>query len=83
MDWTALIGSGLTLVAALVAVVKAFQNESKITELHVSLNSRLSELLKASVAAAHAEGREAGATEQALKSSDMMAGLTTKPHDPL
>jgi hypothetical protein len=44
-------------------------------------NSRLTELLAVTAAAAHAAGREQGATEQAAKSSDMMAGLTTKRQD--
>lgn len=53
----------ITLVGALTALVVAFKAariEKKTEESHKAINGRLSELLEAKVAAARAEGYEAG-----------------------
>ena len=60
----------LTAIAAIVAAVMAFnaskksdENGTKIQAVHVDLNSRLTQLITATGAAAHAEGLEAGRKE--------------------
>lgn len=45
-------------IAALAALIVAIRNDRKITEIHIGLNGRLSQLLEASKIAAHAEGRQ-------------------------
>lgn len=46
-------------IAAVAALMVAMRNDRKITEIHIGLNGRLTELLEASKIAAHAEGRQA------------------------
>lgn len=50
--------------AAIAALIVALRNDRKITEIHIGLNGRLTELLEANKIAAHAEGREAERNEQ-------------------
>jgi hypothetical protein len=47
-----------TTIAAIAALIVSLHNSSKIAEIHVSLNSRLSELLVSTTIAARAEGRQ-------------------------
>ncbi len=54
------IASIITAVAALGACVLGWMNKGKIQEVHLSINSRMDQLLLEARAAAHA----AGATEQ-------------------
>ena len=60
MDWHAL---GLTLLShlpgalpAIVAAFYAWRAKSQVTRLHVQINSRMDDWLKAAQAVAHAEG---------------------------
>lgn len=62
-----LITQLVTLVTAAVSVIMSYINKKKITTtddkvqtLHLAVNSRLTELISASVAAAHAEGMAQG-----------------------
>ena len=64
MDHLTLITSVITLITALVGVVKGFQNASKIQEVHLSINSRMDQLLAASKAESHLEGKAQGIQEQ-------------------
>ena len=52
------IAQVLTALAALGAVAASIHNSKKITEIHVLMNSRLTELLSVTRLAAHAEGAE-------------------------
>ncbi len=62
------IGIIVSALASLGAVIFSMINRSKLQELHVSLNSRLTELLEVSEKAAHAAGKaEAEATERQSK----------------
>ena len=53
----------ITAVAALGAVIVGWRNSKKIEAVHIDVNSRMTELLKATGVAAHAEGVEAGRSE--------------------
>jgi hypothetical protein len=52
----ALIGQFCTLAAAVLAYLKGKENSAKIAEVHLSINSRMDELVAATRSAAHAEG---------------------------
>jgi len=52
----ALIVSVATLVTAVGAVVIGIINSNRINDVHISINSRMDELLKTSNVAAHAAG---------------------------
>jgi hypothetical protein len=52
----ALVGALGSLLAALGAFVTSLRNGQKIQEVHLSINSRMDQLLTASSAAAHAAG---------------------------
>ncbi len=56
------IASILTALAALGACVLSWINRGKIQEVHLSINSRMDELLREAKAAAHA----AGAAQQSI-----------------
>jgi hypothetical protein len=47
-------------IAALLGAARSFVNGQKLTELHVTMNSRLDALVKASVMQARSEGRAEG-----------------------
>jgi hypothetical protein len=53
----------ISCVPATISAVFAYLNRNKLAELHVSLNSRLSELLTANSAASRAEGKAEGIAE--------------------
>jgi hypothetical protein len=53
------IASLITAVAALGACVLSWINQGKIQEVHLSINSRMDELLREAKAAAHAAGAAA------------------------
>jgi hypothetical protein len=62
MDWGPIVIAAIaalppTLVA-LLSLRKSKQNEAAIEQVHISINSRLTELLIATAAASRAEGRE-------------------------
>jgi hypothetical protein len=59
----ALIAATPPTVVALGALVASIRNNTKIEELHISVNSRLTELLKQTGIAAHAEGLAQGKAE--------------------
>jgi hypothetical protein len=50
------IGSIITAIAAVGACILSWRNAGKIQEVHLSINSRMDELLKEAKAAAHAAG---------------------------
>jgi hypothetical protein len=52
----ALIVSVATLVTAVGAVVIGIINSNRINDVHISINSRMDELLRTSTTAAHAQG---------------------------
>lgn len=54
-----------TLVSVL-SLISSRKNSEKIQDIHLSINSRMDELLKASKAESRAEGREAGRNETPL-----------------
>jgi hypothetical protein len=58
------IASLVSSLAATAAVVSSLLNRKKIDEVHLSINSRMSELLKEKGIAAHAQGREEGLAER-------------------
>ena len=51
-----LITALCTMSTAIVSLFMSFRNKSAIRDVHISLNSRLSELLKATANSAHAAG---------------------------
>jgi hypothetical protein len=51
---------GLTLLAALISFIQSSRNAKAIQEVHISLNSRLSELLKETEKSSHAAGLAEG-----------------------
>jgi hypothetical protein len=63
------IAASAALVAALSAVsgaIRTFMNSSKIQEIHMTMNSRLDQLLNASVAQARSEGHAQGIAEAVI-----------------
>ena len=58
------IGSLVASLASVGAVISSFLNRRKIDEVHLSINSRMSELLKEKGIAANAQGREEGLAER-------------------
>lgn len=67
--WLALIAAIPPTVAAVAALVVSIQSDRKITEVHLSINGRLTELLEANRVAAHAEGRQAERDDEAAKAN--------------
>jgi hypothetical protein len=63
-------GRNAAALLALIAAILGFWNKRKISELHVIVNSRLSELLVTAQRASHAEGVEAGRKENILERKD-------------
>jgi hypothetical protein len=55
---------GFTLLTAIVSVFQAFRNKAAIQEVHLSVNSRLTELIRVTKAASHAEGKAEGVAQQ-------------------
>lgn len=58
--WLALLGFVPATIFSLLALLRAWRNARAIEEVHVTVNSRLSELLERSAAASRAEGRIEG-----------------------
>jgi hypothetical protein len=54
--WAALIVSIATLVTAVGALIMGIINSNRINDVHISINSRMDQLLKVSGDAAHAAG---------------------------
>jgi hypothetical protein len=54
----------LTFLTALFAFLKSSQNSNAIQEVHLSLNSRLNELVESTRIASHAAGRAEGLAER-------------------
>lgn len=69
MDWNMIILAGIAAlpptILAFAALRKASQAVADIQEVHISLNSRLSELLRATAAESYAEGVEAERAREA------------------
>lgn len=66
----AVIGTIITAaIPGVLAWLKSRQTEKSIGELHILINSRLTELLKASAAAAHAEGNIQGRDQERTSAS--------------
>lgn len=63
MEWLSQITEVITALAALTGATLGIINRRRISEVHVSINSRMDELLKATGVAAHAEGLEQGRKE--------------------
>lgn len=61
-----IIVQGLVLLAAVASAVTSALNRRKIQEVHLLINSRLTELVKASMAQAHAEGMAAQRIEDRI-----------------
>jgi hypothetical protein len=59
----ATIASFLSALAAIGAVIASIRNAKKIQEVHISINSRMDELLKLKGEAGMAEGLEKGRNE--------------------
>ncbi len=55
--------SGISALAALGAVAMSFWNSRKIREVHISINSRMDQLLQARGDASEAKGLEQGRSE--------------------
>lgn len=66
----ALIAAAPPTLAALATMVGNIRNGRKLKELHVIVNSRLTELLAASKAASHAEGKAEGRIEGVAAGED-------------
>jgi hypothetical protein len=58
-----------TLVA-LAALIQARRTRAAVNEIHLTLNSRLSQLIEATSAAAHAEGVVAGRGQERLEANE-------------
>jgi hypothetical protein len=54
----------ITAIAAIGAAIASIRNSGKISNLHVEINSRMTQLLTETRIAGHAEGVEAGRQEQ-------------------
>lgn len=63
--WVALIVSVAPFLMALAAYWQIKKNNVGLVELHLSLNSRLTELLKVTAANSHAAGNKEGKAEAA------------------
>jgi len=63
-----------TLLTALVSFALSVKNGKAIQEVHLTLNSRLSELLKVTAAASHAVGKEEGMAQQKASSEPNTLG---------
>ncbi len=72
-------------LAALAAYLQGRKNQNKIEQIHVTINSRISELLTATESAARAAGHAEGKAEAAkvasglvTKAAEVAVGLVTK-----
>lgn len=63
-DTIVLVTSSLTLVTAFISLVLGIKNKKAIQEVHVSLNSRLTQLLQKTEESAHAAGKAEGKIEK-------------------
>jgi hypothetical protein len=61
---------GFTLLAALIAFIQSVKNSTAIREVHLSLNSRLTELIQATKVAAHAAGKAEGQQQNVNERTD-------------
>jgi hypothetical protein len=62
--WILVVEHAPATIAAIAALVASLHNRSQITALHLAVNSRLTELLAISKAAARAEGVESERTRR-------------------
>jgi protein-S-isoprenylcysteine O-methyltransferase Ste14 len=69
-SWPVILGLIPTTVASLLALVKSFQNGEAIREVHLVVNSRLTELLAKTA-------ETAKLTERAVNASEALPGLIT------
>jgi|HubBroStandDraft_5_1064220.scaffolds.fasta_scaffold1040828_1 hypothetical protein len=67
MKWDAptitAIASFISSLSAIGAIISSWLNGRKIQEVHVGINSRLTELLRLKGIASHAEGKQEGIAE--------------------
>lgn len=61
--WVALITAIPGTLVALLALVQIFRSKKAIQEVHLSINSRMDELLKSARGEAKAQGKEEGRQE--------------------
>lgn len=66
---TDLIVAVATLISAITAALVGLHNSRKIQDVHVSINSRMDQLLTSNRVAAHSEGREEARKEEQERSS--------------
>ena len=69
------VAAVITALAALGALVVSIENRHAIREVHLTMNSRLDELLKSEVTRAHASGME----QQRLNDQDKVEPAEKKP----
>jgi hypothetical protein len=60
MTWTLILAVLPATIAAIASVITSILNRYAIQDIHLSVNSRLSELLRVTAVAAHAEGHMEG-----------------------
>jgi hypothetical protein len=76
--WAALVPAIITLLLALAAYLRANTAVSKIGELHVLVNSRLTQLLQVTAQAAQAQGVAQGQANAAASNPRNIAGIGGK-----
>jgi hypothetical protein len=64
MDKTVLLAAVPSTLAALGALITSLRNAGRIQQVHLTMNSRLDELIEATKTASHAEGFAAGQESQ-------------------
>jgi hypothetical protein len=64
MDWLDIAIKVVTFLGVVGAFLASLKNRAAIQEVHLSLNSRLSELIEVAKTAAHAEGVAQGRAEE-------------------
>ena len=70
---TTVIGFLTPTLASLIAVVKSFHNANAIEELHLAVNSRLTELLQQTSLAANLAGRAAAAAAAIAEDKEIIS----------
>ena len=55
-NWEIILLGGMTMVTSLAAAIGAYMNHQSIENVHISINSRMDQLLRSSVGEARAAG---------------------------
>lgn len=58
--WVSAVAAGAAFLAALASLIASIRNARKIEQVHISINSRMDQLLAATGLAQHAAGVEQG-----------------------